>query len=146
MMRKKVFFIFTCFLIFFRDAYSYAHDICPYNIDGYVSLSPKMNEFKYAGMNITFYNKCNKNIESVILNIFLYDENGDPPFPEKNCITVNYTQEVKAYGTADFCVSLDEYIAVIPEEPYQTDYIYAAGIEYEDGTEWNDPYGLYAVQ
>jgi len=133
-------------LIFISEYSLQAREICPYCIDGYVSLSSEAGEFKYAGMNITFYNKTDKNIKLITFTFFLYDEDGNPPFSGNNCITVDCMQEVKARETVDFCIGLDEYIAAVPEEPYQTDYLYAGRIEYEDGTVWDDPYGLYVME
>lgn len=145
-MKKRAAFVGVCFLLFSRGYVSYARDTCPYSIDGYVSVSSESAAFKYAGMNITFYNKTGKDIARITFNFFLYDEDGNPPFPGNNCVTVDCVQTVKAYDTVDFCVSLDEYIATVPDEPYQTDFLYAGRIEYEDGTVWEDPYGLYVME
>ncbi|HAH63202.1 MAG TPA: hypothetical protein DCL73_14025 [Treponema sp.] len=145
-MKNKAAFVAVCFLLFPRGHFSYARDMCPYSIDGYVSLSSESAAFKYAGMNITFYNKTGKDIKRITFNFFLYDEDGNPPFPGNNCITVDCVQAVKAYDTVDFCVSLDEYMVTVPDEPYQTDFLYAGRIEYEDGTVWEDPYGLYVME
>jgi hypothetical protein len=141
MMKKKNVFVLFFFLVFLWKTPVYAFDVCPYSIDCSVSLFSTKDEFKYAGLNITFYNNSNKDIKSFTLTFFLYDENGNPPF-SRNCITVENIQGVQAYGTVDFCISLDEYIAVAPEEPYRIDSAYAERIEYTDGTVWIDSFGL----
>jgi hypothetical protein len=133
-LKKKTVFLFIYFLIFVSGSSLQARDICPYCINGYVSLVPESGEFKYAGMYITFYNRTDKNINLITFTFFLYDKDGNPPFFENNCITVDYVQEVRARDTLDFCIGLDEYVASVPDEPYQIDYLYAAKIEYEDGT------------
>ncbi|MFA6855930.1 MAG: hypothetical protein WCR31_01860 [Treponema sp.] len=143
MKKKNVFFLF--FLVFLWKDPVYAFGVRPYCIDCSVSLFSTKNEFKYAGLDVTFYNNSNKDIKSFTLTLYLYDENGNPPF-SKNCVTVENIQGVQAYGTVEFCISLDEYITVVPEEPYRTDSVYADRIEYEDETVWTDPCGLYAVQ
>jgi len=120
--------------------------VCPYYADGQVSLDAAAGEFDRAGMYVTFYNTSDRNVKKVTFNFFLYDADGNPPFAGINSISADYTEEVKAHGTVDFCVSLDGYVIVPPDEPYQVDYIFASRIEYEDGTVWEDPFGVCAMR
>ncbi len=115
-------------------------------MQGEVSISSDTGDFKYAGINITFYNNTEKGIKKVVLVLFLSGQDDSSSFSGDNRIVSEYTKNIDPLSTAEFCISLDDYIAVIPDEPYQIDSLYAVRIEYEDGSVWDDPYGIYAVQ
>jgi hypothetical protein len=134
-------------LILFIGRYaSYSQDKRPYYIQGEVSISSDTGDFKYAGINITFYNNAEKDIKKIVLVLFLFDPDDSSTFSGDNRIDSEYTKNISSLSTAEFCISLDDYITAVPDNPCQIDCLYAGRIEYEDGTVWEDPYGIYAVQ
>jgi hypothetical protein len=143
---KNKIMIIIVYFVLSAGLFSYGRKVCPYCATGWVSLYSESALFKYAGMNIRFYNNSDRDVRCVTFNFFLYDKDGNPPFSGNNCVTVCCRQKITAYDTADFCISLDEYISAAPDEPYQTDYLYAGRIEYEDDTVWEDPYGVYVME
>jgi len=145
-MRNNVNTFIVILFLFIGNYASYSQSKRPYYMQGEVSISSDTGDFKYAGVNITFCNNTEKDIKKIVLILFLSDFDDSSTFSGNNRIVSEYSKSIDSLSTAVYCISLDDYITAVPDTPYQIDCLYAARIEYEDGSIWEDPYGIYAVQ
>lgn len=122
----------------------------PYRIIGEAVLE---DEFAYAGIKLTLYNASEKTIERFSVVVFLCDcieDYGD----SSNCVTAVFESSIACGETAEFWLAIDDCIADGPdtndynardgEALYQIDFMYVDRIEYDDGSVWEDEYGIYA--
>jgi hypothetical protein len=145
-MRNRVSSFIVILLLCIGNYASYSQDKQPYYMQGEVSIFSDTGDFKYAGVNITFCNNTEKDIKKIVLILFLSDFDDSSTFSGNNRIVSEYSKSIDALSTVGYCISLDDYSTAVPDTPYQIDCLYAARIEYEDGSVWEDPYGIYAVQ
>ena len=145
-MRNNVNTFIVILFLFIGNYASYSQIKSPYYVQGEVSIFSDAGDFKYAGINITFYNNAERNIRKITFVLFLSGIDDSSTFSGDNRIISEYSKSIDSRSTAEFCISLDDYIAAIPDTPYQIDCLYADRIEYDDGSIWEDPYGIYAVQ
>ena len=120
---------------------------CPYVIDNpHVEVGEKNSYHRYAGAYLTVFNDSEKTIQQYTVSFMLYDSDGEIPFTGTNCVVAECTKEIAPKTEEEFVVSLDSFISVVPDEPYVIDYLYLREITYTDGTNWKDPFGMYALR
>ncbi|MBQ4379332.1 MAG: hypothetical protein II821_09075 [Treponema sp.] len=103
-------------------------------------------KYNYAGMHFSLFNDSEKTIRSFTISFMLYDSEGNNPFIGSNCIVSKCEEMIEAGAAGDFVISLDQYISVVPDEAYLTDFVYIREICYTDLSVWKDPYGMYCVR
>ena len=101
--------------------------------------------YEVAGLDFSFLNKSDQAVKSLTLVFYMFDEDGNPPGLGSNNVELEIIACVDAKSLLEDCVSLDQFLYEIPDEPYQLDYLYVSRIVYEDGQVWSDPFGMYAV-
>lgn len=113
----------------------------PYLIKGEMIVDESSYD-EYASLEIEFFNKENKKIESFNISCLFFDEEGNTALWGNSRFTAEIKIDVPAGEkiTANFC--LDPYLSEIPEKPYQVEYLFVTSILYEDGTIWKDSLGF----
>ena len=111
----------------------------------YIYSDPHFNdsEMKYIRKD---YIGDEDQIKRINLVFYLFDKDGEPASECSNKISAVIEKEFFAGEGDSFCMSLDTFITFVPEDFLIIDYLYLAKIEYEDGTVWEDPYGLIAFK
>ena len=122
-----------------------ADERCPYAVSGTLENGTGKDAYRYAGMELRIFNRSDKAVLSCTVVFYVYDENGESPFTGTNSITADCCQYIDPQKEACVSVSLDGFLSETPAEPYQYDYLYISRIVYEDGSVWEDPYGVYAL-
>lgn len=120
----------------------------PYIVGNVTSLcgdGDASDGYLFAGVSFTFYNSSSKVISDFSVSFRLYDSEGENPFIGSNCVSSTNKEIIGPNSTSEVVVSLDDFITVMPEEPYQIDYFYVTRIHYSDGSSWKDEYGIYAL-
>ena len=120
----------------------YAHT--PYRIQGEVSVGADAELYEYGYIALTFYNASKRTIRKFFAVVFLSGSDGESPFTEGNCIVLECDENIAPYAVVNAEFSLDDYISEMPDEAYRIDFLYVSKIEYDDGSVWEDPYGLHA--
>ena len=120
----------------------YAHT--PYRIQGEVSVGADAELYEYGYIALTFFNASKRTIRKFFAVVFLSGSDGESPFTEGNCVTLEYDENIAPRTTVRAEFGLDDYISEVPDEAYQIDFLYVSRIEYDDGGVWEDPYGVYA--
>ncbi|MBQ9494879.1 MAG: hypothetical protein IJR50_04485 [Treponema sp.] len=123
----------------------------PYSMQGAVSLE---SDISCAGITLALYNASGKTIEQFSVVIFLCDYVEDDR-NSSNCVTAVFERNIAAGETAEFWLPIDDCIADEfdtndystrdGEHPYQIDFMYIDRIEYDDGSVWEDEFGMYAL-
>ena len=85
-------------------------------------------------------------MKKINLVFFLFDQDGEPAYECRSKISLEIERKISAGEKSTFCISLDNFMNSVPSELLMVDYLYLAKIEYEDGTCWEDPYGLIAFK
>ena len=116
----------------------------PYRIKGEVSVGADAAFYEYAGIALIFYNASGRAIRKFFAVVFLSGSDEESPFTEGNCIVLEYDENIAPYAVVNAEFSLDDYISEMPDEAYCIDFLYVSKIEYDDGSVWEDPYGLHA--
>ncbi len=99
---------------------------------------------EFVGLHFTFYNNSEKSINKLKFSFIVFDSTGESsPFIGSNILTANYTDSIAPSESHDVVFSLDSYTSEIPTEPYIIDFFYITKIEYDDGSDWSDPYGFW---
>ena len=120
----------------------------PYAITGELTFdySPV---YEICGINGSFCNNSEHPVSSFTIVFYVFDSDGNSPVKGRNNIVIKIQEEVPAFCDYDFCLALDKYLAVSqeyeenPDSPlYEIEYLYVSRIEYEDGSEWSDSFGL----
>lgn len=125
---------------------SYALDSVPYVMSGEFVMEEGTSDYSICGVDLYLLNKSEKDIKRINVVFFLFDEDGEPAVECCNKISAVLEEEIFAGEDRSFCMSLDSFMNSVPEELLIVDYLYLAKIEYEDGTVWEDPYGLVAFK
>ena len=116
----------------------------PYRIQGEVSVGADAELYEYGYIALTFYNASKRTIRKFFAVVFLSGSDGESPFTEGNCVTLEYDENIAPRTAVRAEFGLDDYISEVPDEAYQIDFLYVSRIEYDDGGVWEDPYGVYA--
>lgn len=136
--------LFFVFCLNFSSCSLFAGESCPYLVNGEVRITTDADEFELAGFDLYFLNKSEKRIESFTIVFYLFDEDGEPVSNGRCNFVLSIKKTVDAGDSMETCISLDSYLQEIPEYSYEVDYLYVSKINYEDGSVWDDPLGLYA--
>ena len=138
--KLKFAFAAMCVLCFSFPLYARS----PYRIKGEVSVGADAAFYEYAGIALTFYNASGRAVRKFFAVVFLSGSDGESPFTEGNCVTLEYDENIAPRTAVRAEFGLDDYISEVPDEAYQIDFLYVSKIEYDDGSVWEDPYGVYA--
>ena len=141
---KHVFLLCVVFVLV--SCTSYSRDIVPYVMSGEFVMEEGASDYSICGVKFYLFNKSERDIKRINLVFYLFDKDGEPASECSNKISVVIEKEFFAGEGDSFCMSLDTFITSVPEDFLIIDYLYLAKIEYEDGSIWEDPYGLIAFK
>lgn len=146
---KKISFVYLFVLMFVllvSGCKSNSFEPVPYVVAGEFVMDENSEEYSICGVNALVLNKSEKNICSMNMVFFLFDRDGEPAGECQSMLSFEIEKSILGNQKAAFCVGLDKYMNSVPEEVLQVDYIYLSKIVYEDGSVWEDPYGLAAFR
>ncbi len=147
MNKRKVFILFTLLSVFAFSACSFMPlNSVPYMVDGDFVMEEASEEYSVCGIDLIFFNQSDKCVKNFSIVFFLFDKDGEPARECSNRISFDIEKTVEARDSFSKCLSLDKYMNFFPEELLWVDYLYVSRIDYEDGTFWEDPYGLVAFK
>ncbi len=117
----------------------------PYIITKPVCLiENKPGSYPNMGVEFTFTNTSSKTITSFSVSFMVYDAETElNPFVGQNTIRASLSGMIPAQSMKECSFSLDEYVYVVPDEPYLIDFFYISEINYDDGSQWTDTFGVY---
>lgn len=133
-------------LLLFIGCKSYSFDTIPYLINGDFVMEENAADYSICGMDIFLLNKSEKEIRNMTIVFFLFDQDGEPAYECRSKIAVELDKDIAGGESCSFCISLDKFMNAVPQELLMPDYLYLAKIVYEDGSSWEDPYGLVAFK
>ena len=145
-MKKIIRLITILVLLFFAGCKGYSLDTVPYLINGTFVMEDNSPDYSICGVDFYLMNKSQKEIEKISLVFYLFDKDGEPAYECRNKISAEVEKVLGAGEDCNFCISLDKYLNSIPEDSLQVDYPYLSRIEYEDGSVWEDPFGMVAFK
>ena len=125
---------------------AFSLDSIPYVISGTFVMEDSSTDYQICGVDFNLLNKGDKEIKRINIVFFLFDKDGEPAYECRNRISVEIEKYIYPGENVSFCMSLDSFMNLIPEDILLVDYLYIAKIEYEDGSVWEDPYGLIAFK
>ena len=103
--------------------------------------------FKYAGIVFNFMNTGAKIIDEITVSFMLYDAaTNSSPFIGSNRFAITKLDLFLPNESREIIISLDQYIYIVPANPYLVDFFYISRIHFTDGSVWEDKYGLYKVE
>ena len=109
-------------------------------------LAGSSSEFTHAGITFYFQNKSDKNIDNITVSFMLFDAKTQAnPFMESNMFEIKKYAFISPGENTKITLSLDKFIYISPTEPYLIDFFYILRIEYDDGSLWEDKYGVYSL-
>ena len=138
--KLKFAFAAMCVLCFSFPLYARS----PYRIKGEVSVGADAAFYEYAGIALTFYNASGRAVRKFFAVVFLSGSDEESSFTEGNCIVLEYDENIAPHAAVNAEFSLDDYISEMSDEAYRIDFLYVSKIEYDDGSVWEDPFGLHA--
>ena len=144
----KAFIRFFCvfLILFFPGCKAFSLDSVPYVIAGEFEMEEGSADYSICGVNFYLLNQHEKDISKINIVFFLFDQDGEPAWECRSKISAEITIDIEAGESRNFCMSLDQFMNSVPEDYLLVDYLYLAKIEYEDGSVWEDPYGLTAFR
>lgn len=108
--------------------------------------SSKDSRCVLGGVYFNFYNRGECSVAYIETRMNVYDrKTRKTAFTGYGTIESGSSVKIRKNETRQLCVSLDQYITVKALEGYYIDQFYISRIEFEDGTVWEDNFGLYAV-
>ncbi len=99
---------------------------------------------RYAEAVFEIFNNSDKEIESVEINFFFYDDQNRPGAYD-NKVSVQMMCPVMARHARLLKVSMDPYIGPEIKDSYVLGFVYLSKIIYTDGSVWSDEWGLYGI-
>ena len=147
--RKKTYriLLFMMFLILFgTGCKTYSLEKIPYVMTGDFVMEESSADYSICGVDFFLLNKSEKEIKNLTIVFFLFDKDGEPAFECRSKISAQIEKNISAGEDCSFCMSLDNFMNSIPSEYLIVDYLYLSKIEYQDGSVWEDPYGLVAFR
>lgn len=138
---KKVPGLWFLFLLLFCSCSLNAKTRTPYAVHGEIVME-ESRDYQIAGLDLYLLNNSEKSIKNFTLVFFVYDSDGNPPEGMRSNLVIPIEAEILANSVFRTCINLDKYFSIIPDEPYQVDFVYLSKITYADGTEWEDPFGI----
>lgn len=135
------------FLILFgTGCKTYSLEKIPYVMTGDFVMEESSADYSICGVDFFLLNKSEKEIKNLTIVFFLFDKDGEPAFECRSKISAQIEKDISAGEDCSFCMSLDNFMNSIPSEYLIVDYLYLSKIEYQDGSVWEDPYGLVAFR
>ena len=147
--RRKIYriLLFMMFLILFgTGCKTYSLEKIPYVMTGDFVMEESSADYSICGVDFFLLNKSEKEIKNLTIVFFLFDKDGEPAFECRSKISAQIEKDISAGEDCTFCMSLDNFMNSIPSEYLIVDYLYLSKIEYQDGSVWEDPYGLVAFR
>ncbi len=147
--RRKIYriLLFMMFLILFgTGCKTYSLEKIPYVMTGDFVMEESSADYSICGVDFFLLNKSEKEIKNLTIVFFLFDKDGEPAFECRSKISAQIERDISAGEDCSFCMSLDNFMNSIPSEYLIVDYLYLSKIEYQDGSVWEDPYGLVAFR
>jgi len=142
---NKLKIVVSLLFCFFLSSCDFIYSLPPYLVQGNFimddSIYDDFSVFEYA-----FENNSEKTVTAFCLVFYLFDSDGNPAVNGNPCITRLVKKEIGPGEILKSFFSLDEYLAVVPEEELQVEYLYVSRIEYSDGSEWKDRFGVLSLQ
>ncbi len=144
--RKQLMLLRTALLMtvisFFTNCKTYSLDSVPYVITGDFVMEEKSSDYSICGIDFFLMNKTEKEIRSFNVVLYLFDQDGEPAYECSSKISADIEKSISSGDSASFCMSLDKFMNSIPADSLIVDYLYLSKIEYQDGSVWEDPYGM----
>lgn len=125
---------------------AYSQESVPYVISGDFVMEDGSQDYSICGVDFFLLNKSEKEINRLNIVFYLFDKDGEPALECRSKISVEMEKCISGGDECSFCLSLDKYMNCVPSELLMVDYLYIARIEYEDGSVWEDLYGLAAFR
>ena len=147
--RRKIYriLLFMMLLILFgTGCKTYSLEKIPYVMTGDFVMEESSADYSICGVDFFLLNKSEKEIKSLTIVFFLFDKDGETAFECRSKISAQIEKDISAGEDCSFCMSLDNFMNSIPSEYLIVDYLYLSKIEYQDGSVWEDPYGLVAFR
>lgn len=139
--KKKLGIIVLLFgITFFNSCNTYAEEIIPYIIRGSIEMNSEIAEVCSVELSIT--NRSDKTIEELTVVFYLFDSQGEPVLMEKSNVVISIHEAIEPMENLKKEICLDPYFCYAKEDEYTLDYLYVSRIVYEDGTVWEDPFGM----
>jgi hypothetical protein len=120
----------------------FSKESAPYAVSGDFVMEDNSTDYDLCGINLNVFNKAEKNIKEFTVVFFLFDKDGEPASECRSMLSFSVEKKIEAGKSFVCCISLDQYMSTIPEEPLTVDYLYVSSITFEDDSTWADPYGL----
>jgi len=144
---KKYLHVLLVFLSFVMiNCKSYSLNSIPYVLSGSFMMEADSEDYSICGVDFYLKNKSKREIKKINIIFYLFDSDGEPACECPNKINVEIEKSVPAESDWSFCMSLDGFMNTIPSDYLCIDYLYISRIDYEDGSVWEDPYGIVAFQ
>lgn len=141
---KQFVLIFVSFFILSCSVFS--QESVPYVINGNFVMEDGASDYSICGVDFYLLNKSSKEIKKINVVFYLFDKDGEPAYECRSKISGEIEKRIEAGGESNFCMCLDSFMNLVPSEPLLVDYLYLSKIEYEDGSQWEDPYGLFVFK
>lgn len=132
--------LLLCFC--FMSCSLFSRESVPYAVSGNFEMEENSSDYDLCGINLYLFNKAQKNIKEFTVVFYLFDKDGEPASECRNVLSFSVEKKVEAGKSFVCCISLDQYVSSIPDEPLLVDYLYVSQIVFEDDTTWEDPYGF----
>ena len=136
------------FVLFFlvSGCSAFSAERIPYSVSADFVMEENSDDYKICGADILFYNNSDITVKEFVIAFYLFDSEGEPAQSCSSLLTFDIEKEIEGGELFKFCLSLDSYMTVIPQELLEIDYLYVSKIIYDDGSVWEDPYGLVAFK
>lgn len=133
--------VIFCFGFYFLNSCnSYAEEIIPYIIQGSIDMNSEIADVCSVELKIT--NRTDKAIEKMTVVFYLFDSQGEAVLTEKSNIVISIDEKIEPMENLTKTYSLDPYFCYAKEDEYSLDYLYISRILFEDGSVWEDPFGM----
>jgi len=142
-MKKNIFFCLLISIIFIGCATEASFSKPYYISNSKVTIGENPGICKFACVSFNFYNNSESIVKNIKFSARIYDAEGESAGLISNGIKCNIESKIEPKEDIPITLSLDEIIGPEIDENYSVDFLYATEIEYEDGTSWSDPFGLY---
>ena len=117
----------------------FSKEAAPYAVSGDFVMDENSDDYNLCGVNLNVFNKAEKNIKEFTVVFFLFDKDGEPASECRSMLSFSVEKKVEAGKSFVCCISLDQYMSTVPEEPLMIDYLYVSSITFEDDTTWAEP-------
>ena len=116
----------------------------PYLVSGNFVMEEDSSDYEICGAELKFYNRSEKKVTEFEVVFYLFDSDGEPAQECWNQLSFDIEKIIDAEDSFEICLSLDSYMASVPQSQLRIDYLFVSKICYDDGSVWEDPYGLAA--